>query len=228
MKSATWTVTAMTFLMVGCSTTAPTANKVVSDQPADRTLAQRSVLADGQTSPEQLAKILPTRLTKAEGDRMLIDLPADKMKGDFSANQQSRKVQGGMDYGSYGYGGYGAGDCDPCAGGYGGYGYGGYGLGYGGYGLGYGGYGAYGWGGLYGAFGYGGYGGWPYAGLGYGAYGYPFRYFNYGSFYYPYYLSAGFYYPVYARLASLYYMPYFYGYGSYFYPYSYGFRRFWW
>ncbi len=198
MKRSTFLVTAISIMAAGCSTAAPTANEPVSMDPV---MTSRSVLADGSTTMEQLQARLPKMLTKAEGDRILVDLPANRLKASLTGNQSSRAVQGGKDYG--GYGGYDANPCDVCGSAYGGFGYGGLG------------YGAYGYGGLgYGALAYG--------------YAYPFRYINIGTLYYPYYQSAGYYYPVYAYAAPYYSYPYYLNYGSYYYPYHARFGRFWW
>lgn len=93
MKRATWMVAALSVMAAGCSTTAPTANLNAPAQPDAQMTSDRSVLADGVTTPNQLSTILPKRLTQAEGDRLLVDLPADKLKGGFQIGQDDRKVQ---------------------------------------------------------------------------------------------------------------------------------------
>lgn len=100
MKRATWMVAGLTVLAAGCTSTAPTANV---NAPAQMT-SERSVLADGVTTSTQLSTILPQRLTKAEGDRLLVDLPADKLKGSVQLNQEGRQVQQWYRYRYYRYG----------------------------------------------------------------------------------------------------------------------------
>lgn len=92
MKHATWIVAGVTLMAAGCTSTAPTANQNTTVPPAEMT-SDRSVLADGVTTSSQLSSILPQRLTKAEGDRLLVDLPADKLKGSLQLNQDGRQVQ---------------------------------------------------------------------------------------------------------------------------------------
>lgn len=104
MKRATWMVAGLTILAAGCSATAPTSEQAPPAQPAPQMTSDRSVLADGTTTSSQLSQILPARLTKAEGDRLLVDLPADKLKGGLQANQEGRTVQQWGRYRYYRYG----------------------------------------------------------------------------------------------------------------------------
>lgn len=106
MKRATWTVAGLAVLMAGCSATAPTANQNTPAQPAAQATSDRAILADGQMTADQLMQNLPKRLTQAEGDRILVDLPADKIKGDLQVSQDGRSVQQWGYRRYYGYGGY--------------------------------------------------------------------------------------------------------------------------
>lgn len=117
MKRATWIVAAMSVMAAGCTTAAPTANPNTPAEPAAPMTSDRSVLADGVTTSTQLSTILPKRLTKAEGDRLLVDLPADKLKGTLDLKQEGRQVQqwyspyryyryGSLYYPYYSYGSY--------------------------------------------------------------------------------------------------------------------------
>ncbi len=93
MKRATWMVAGLTVLATGCSTTAPTANQTDPAQPPAQISPERSVLADGTTTATQLLSNLPKRLTLAEGDRLLVDLPADKIRGNLQLGEDSRQIQ---------------------------------------------------------------------------------------------------------------------------------------
>lgn len=93
MKRATWIVAGLSVLAAGCSSTAPTANQNAPAQPPAQMTSERSVLADGVTTSTQLSQILPSKLTQAEGDRLLVDLPTDKIKGSLQVNQDGRQIQ---------------------------------------------------------------------------------------------------------------------------------------
>lgn len=93
MKRAPWILAGLTVLAAGCSTSAPTSDQTAPAQPAPRMASDRSVLADGVTTSTQLSQVLPSRLTKADGDRLLVDLPADQIKGGLQVNQDGRTVQ---------------------------------------------------------------------------------------------------------------------------------------
>ncbi|HEY9856976.1 MAG TPA: hypothetical protein V6D05_14635 [Stenomitos sp.] len=104
MKRATWILAGLTVLAAGCSTTAPTSNQTAPAQPTPQLAPDRSAMADGGAAPSELQ--LPSRLTQAEGDRLLVDLPADKLKGGLQMNQDGRTVQQWWRYRYYRYGGY--------------------------------------------------------------------------------------------------------------------------
>jgi len=104
MKRATWILAGLTVLAAGCSTTAPTSNQSAPAQPAPQMTSDRSAMVT-DVAPPGLSQ-LPSRLTKAEGDRLLVDLPADKLKGGLQLNQEGRTVQQWWRYRYYRYGSY--------------------------------------------------------------------------------------------------------------------------
>jgi hypothetical protein len=170
--------------------TSPRAQDATAPMQLQSQTGDRKVL-DVPTPPsmDDLAKILPSKISAADASRLLIQIDPSKIQGlDDSKNYQVQ-VRGG---------------------------HGGFHGGFGRFGHGFGRFGRFGFGG-FGPFGFGGWGGWGWGGLGWPWWGYSGLWNNlwwypYGGYYYPYsylYGGTGYYPYLYGGLGGLY-NPYFY------------------
>ncbi|HEY9899543.1 MAG TPA: hypothetical protein V6D00_10205 [Pantanalinema sp.] len=163
----TWIVTGLAIAAAGCSTPAPTVNSTAdAQQPAAQLAPERAVLMDGQATNDEVLKALPRRISEADAQKMLVNLPADKLQGPLAqGNERSTQQRWGRGWRGRGFG------------------WGGRGFGFGG--LGWGGFSYYPYNNFYYPYylsaGYY----YPYSYPYYGSYYYPY-YYGYGNYYRPY------------------------------------------
>ncbi|MBO9540767.1 hypothetical protein J7643_09275 [bacterium] len=209
---STWIVTGLALTAAGCSTAAPSVPPVSDTQnPTPQVAPERGVLAEGQEPNAEVLNALPKRISEADARKILVNLPADKVQGSLTGDDDRSIMQRGRGGGFRGGGFRGGGFR---GGGFRGRGFTGRGFR---------------------GRGFTGRGFRRFTGRGFrnnifvGGLGFDtFAYYPYANYYYPYYLYDGYYYPYSYPYYGNYYYPYYYGAGSYYYPSYWRYGRRWW